>query len=565
MDFKEKIAQLISNIVDMNKSDIKELIEVPQNCTMGDYALPCFKLAKELKKSPGLIAKDITEKIPDVEYFEKVGAVNGYVNFFVQKEFFISGILSDIINKKEEYGKSDLGKGKNIVIDYSSPNVAKPFHAGHLRSTVIGKALYNIFNFIGYNSIGINHLGDWGTQFGKLIMAYKNWGDKETVERDDVKELSRIYVKYHEESEKNPSLDDEARGWFVKMQNGDKEALDLWKWFIDISMKEYNRIYERLNIKFDYFTGESFYNDKMDAVVDELKEKNLLTKSEGAEIVELDNFNMPPCLIIRSDGGTLYPTRDISAAFYRKKEYDFDKCIYVTAFDQNLHFAQWFKVIELMGYDWSDRLIHVPFGLVNLPDGKMSTRSGRVVLMEDILNSAVNKAINVINEKNPELENKEQVAEQVGIGAIIFNDLYNSRIKNVVLDLDKMLNFDGETGPYVQYTYARTCSLLKKGNVDENGILGESEYITDEASYRVIKLLEEFPAKVIDAADKYEPYIVTRHIVDICQAFNKFYHDNNILGSEEKIKKARLSLTFAVNCVINSGLKILGIDAPERM
>lgn len=565
MDFKEKIAQLISNIVDMNKSDIKELIEVPQNCTMGDYALPCFKLAKELKKSPGLIAKDITEKIPDVEYFEKVGAVNGYVNFFVQKEFFISGILSDIINKKEEYGKSDLGKWKNIVIDYSSPNVAKPFHAGHLRSTVIGKALYNIFNFIGYNSIGINHLGDWGTQFGKLIMAYKNWGDKETVERDDVKELSRIYVKYHEESEKNPSLDDEARGWFVKMQNGDKEALDLWKWFIDISMKEYNRIYERLNIKFDYFTGESFYNDKMDAVVDELKEKNLLTKSEGAEIVELDNFNMPPCLIIRSDGGTLYPTRDISAAFYRKKEYDFDKCIYVTAFDQNLHFAQWFKVIELMGYDWSDRLIHVPFGLVNLPDGKMSTRSGRVVLMEDILNSAVNKAINVINEKNPELENKEQVAEQVGIGAIIFNDLYNSRIKNVVLDLDKMLNFDGETGPYVQYTYARTCSLLKKGNVDENGILGESEYITDEASYRVIKLLEEFPAKVIDAADKYEPYIVTRHIVDICQAFNKFYHDNNILGSEEKIKKARLSLTFAVNCVINSGLKILGIDAPERM
>ena len=565
MDFKEKIAQLISNIVDMNKSDIKELIEVPQNCTMGDYALPCFKLAKELKKSPGLIAKDITEKIPDVEYFEKVGAVNGYVNFFVQKEFFISGILSDIINKKEEYGKSDLGKGKNIVIDYSSPNVAKPFHAGHLRSTVIGKALYNIFNFIGYNSIGINHLGDWGTQFGKLIMAYKNWGDKETVERDDVKELSRIYVKYHEESEKNPSLDDEARGWFVKMQNGDKEALDLWKWFIDISMKEYNRIYERLNIKFDYFTGESFYNDKMDAVVDELKEKNLLTKSEGAEIVELDNFNMPPCLIIRSDGGTLYPTRDISAAFYRKKEYDFDKCIYVTAFDQNLHFAQWFKVIELMGYDWSDRLIHVPFGLVNLPDGKMSTRSGRVVLMEDILNSAVNKAINVINEKNPELENKEQVAEQVGIGAIIFNDLYNSRIKNVVLDLDKMLNFDGETGPYVQYTYARTCSLLKKGNVDENGILGESEYITDEASYRVIKLLEEFPAKVIDAADKYEPYIVTRHIVDICQAFNKFYHDNNILGSEEKIKKSRLSLTFAVNCVINSGLKILGIDAPERM
>lgn len=565
MDFKEKIAELVCGIVDMNKSDIKELIEVPQNCTMGDYALPCFKLARELKKSPGLIAKDITEKIPDVEYFEKVGAVNGYVNFFVQKEVFISGILSDIINKKGEYGKSDLGKGKNIVIDYSSPNVAKPFHAGHLRSTVIGKALYNIFNFIGYKSIGINHLGDWGTQFGKLIMAYKNWGDKETVERDDVKELSRIYVKYHEESEKNPALDDEARSWFVKMQNGDKETLDLWKWFIDISMKEYNRIYKRLNIKFDYFTGESFYNDKMGAVVDELKEKNLLTKSEGAEIIELDKFNMPPCLILRSDGGTLYPTRDISAAFYRKKEYDFDKCIYVTAFDQNLHFAQWFKVIELMGYDWSNKLIHVPFGLVNLPDGKMSTRSGRVVLMEDILNSAVDKAINVINEKNPELENKEQVAEQVGIGAIIFNDLYNSRIKNVVLDLDKMLNFDGETGPYVQYTYARTCSLLKKGNVDENGILGDSEYITDEASYRVIKLLEEFPAKVIDAADKYEPYIVTRHIVDICQAFNKFYHDNNILGSEEKIKKARLSLTFAVNCVINSGLKILGINSPERM
>lgn len=566
MDFSAKIAALIAaadNVIDEN--DVRGSIEIPANSEMGDYAFPCFKLAKVMKKAPNIIAAEIAKKIENADFINEIKVVNAYINFFINKEFYVGEVMKEILSKKENYGRSSVGGGKNIVIDYSSPNIAKPFHVGHLRSTVIGNALYNIFNAIGYNSVGINHLGDWGTQFGKLIAAYKKWGDKETVERDDIKELSRIYVKFHDEAEKDDSLNDEARSWLVKMQEGDEEALSLWKWFCELSMKEFNRIYNRLGIKFDSYAGESFYNDKMQAVVDEIKNKNLLVKSDGAMIVDLEKYNMPPCLILRSDGGTLYPTRDISAAIYRKNTYNFDKCLYVTALDQNLHFAQWFKVIELMGYDWTNRLVHIPFGLVSLGDGKLSTRKGHIVLMEDILNSAVEKTMGIIEEKNPNLEDKETTAEQVGIGAVIFNDLYNSRIKNVVFDLERMLSFEGETGPYVQYTHARACSILRKEGINEPCENIDCSKITDEYSVSVCKLLSQYGEKLIDAADKYEPYILTRHLVDICQAFNKFYNENNIKASEGSLKSARIAVVYAVKTVIASGLDILGIKAPEQM
>lgn len=563
MDFVKEIAAIIAKAANLDISETENLIEIPKP-GMGDYAFPCFKLAKVMKKSPQIIANEIAEKIEKPDFVEKINVLSAYINFYVNKSIFVENVLKKSDGKDSKYISSDIGKGKTIVIDYSSPNIAKPFHIGHLRSTAIGNSLYKIYKALGYNVIGINHLGDWGTQFGKLIVAYKLWGNKEAVEKDDIKELSRIYVKFHEEAEKDPNLNDEARNWLVKMQEGDEEALDLWKWFCNISMKEFNRIYKRLNISFDSYAGESFYNDKMQAVVDELIEKNLLTESQGAQIVDLEEYNMPPCLILRSDGGTLYPTRDIAAAFYRKKTYNFDKCIYVTALDQNLHFAQWFKVIELMGYDWAKDLVHTPFGLVSLGDGKLSTRKGHVVLMEDILNMSVEKTKGIIEEKNPNLENKDKIAEQVGIGAIIFEDLFNSRIKNVVFDFDKMLNFDGETGPYTQYTHARACSILKKA---ENNISENIDYslLNDEASFNVCKVINEFPNKLIEAADKNEPYIIARQIIEVCKAFNKFYNENNILNSDDNVKNARLKLVYVVKNILKDSLDLLGISAPEQM
>lgn len=565
MDFIKGISEAISKASGVDINEIENNIEVPAKSEMGDYAFPCFKLAKVLRKAPPMIANDIMTNIEKPDFVSDIQVVGGYLNFFVDKTVFVSNVITNVIKKGADFIKSDIGKGKTICIDYSSPNIAKPFHVGHLRSTVIGNSLYNIYTALGYNVVGINHLGDWGTQFGKLIVAYKKWGNKEAVERDDVKELSRIYVKFHEEAEKNPALDDEARAWLVKMQEGDKEALDLWKWFCEVSMKEFNRIYDRLGIKFDSYAGESFYNDKMQAVVDEIKEKNLLTESQGAQIVDLEEYNMPPCLILRSDGGTLYPTRDISAAIYRKNTYDFEKCIYITALDQNLHFAQWFKVIDLMGYDWADKLQHVPFGLVSLGDGKLSTRKGHVVLMEDILNQSVEKTKTIIEEKNPDIANKEEIAEEVGIGAIIFDDLYNSRIKNVVFNLEKMLNFDGETGPYAQYTHARACSILKKAGVETVDSNIDYSLISDNASVNVAKVLNDFPEKLVEAADKNEPYIVTRHIIEICKSFNKFYNENNIMNSDGELKKARLAIVVAVKNAINTGLALLGIKSPEQM
>ncbi len=566
MDFKFEIAKLISSAADIDVEEVISAIEIPPNSDMGDYAYPCFKLAKVFRKAPPMIAGELVEKIEKKDFIKEIKTVGAYINFFTEKSVYVKEVLESVLTKEADYGKSTEGNGKTIVIDYSSPNIAKPFHVGHLRSTVIGNAIYKIYECLGYNCEGVNHLGDWGTQFGKLIVAYKKWGSKESVEKDGIQELMKIYVKFHDEAEKEPSLDDEARLWFVKMQDGDEEALTLWKWFYDISIKEFERVYEMLGVKFDAYTGESFYNDKMDAVVEELKEKNLLKESEGAMIVDLEEDKMPPCLIIRKDGGTLYATRDITAALYRKKTYNFEKCIYLTALDQNLHFAQWFKVIEKMGYEWSKDLVHVPFGLVSLDTGKLSTRHGNVVLMEELLNQAINETTKIIEEKNPDLPNKEEVAKQVGIGAVIFNDLYNNRIKDVVFSWSRMLNFDGETGPYVQYTHARACSLIDKvcgsEEIDKNV---DFSRLNDEASVEVCKLIEMYPAKIKDAAAKFEPSIVTRHLVDIAQAFNKFYHDNPIMSSEDEVKKARIALVYAVKTILASGLKLLGINAPKQM
>lgn len=566
MDFKIEIAKILAAAAEISVEDAAAAVEIPAKKEMGDFAFPCFRLAKIFRKAPPMIANELIEKIEKPNFIAKMEVVGAYINFFVEKGVYAEQVLSTVLAQKEQYGRSNIGAGKTIVIDYSSPNIAKPFHVGHLRSTVIGNAIYKIYEALGYHCEGVNHLGDWGTQFGKLIVAYKKWGSVEAVEKDGIQELMRIYVKFHDEAEKHPELkmDDEARLWFVKMQEGDAEALRLWKWFYDISIKEFERVYEMLGVKFDAYTGESFYNDKMDAVVAELKEKNLLKESEGAMIVDLEDKNMPPCLIIRKDGGTLYATRDITAALYRKKTYNFDKCVYLTALDQNLHFAQWFEVIHKMGYEWYQDLIHVPFGLVSLDSGKLSTRHGNVVLMEDLLHQACAETKRIIEEKNPNLENKEEVAKQVGIGAVIFNDLYNTRIKDVVFSWERMLNFDGETGPYVQYTHARACSILKRaGEISLENI--DFSVLSDEASLDICKLLEAYPEKIQDAAAKLEPSIVTRHLVAIAQGFNKFYHDNPILNSEETVRKARLAVVVAVENVLKEGLALLGIAAPKQM
>lgn len=571
INYKSAIADILCEAVEgLTKDEIASMIEIPSDEKMGDYAFPCFRLAKSLRKAPPLIAQDIADKIAGNELFAKVENVNAYVNIYLSRASFVEGVIKEVSEKNEDFAKSDIGYGKKVIVEFSSPNIAKPFHIGHIRSTVIGNSIYKIFDSLGYETVRINHLGDYGTQFGKMISAYRRWGNKEDVVKEPIKTLLAYYTKFHEEAEKDPSLEQEARDIFTRLENGEPEEMELWQWFRDESLKEFTNVYEMLGIEFDSYAGESFYSDKMPRILDELKEKGLLKESQGAQIVDLEPYGMPPALVTKSDGSTLYITRDIAAAVYRKEHYDFYKNIYVVASQQNLHFQQWFKIVELLGYNWSQDCVHVPFGMVSLKDGVMSTRKGRVVFLEDVLNKAVEKTREIIEEKGVATDNIDETAKQVGIGAVMFNELSNNRIKDYVFDWDKVLNFEGETGPYVQYTHARACSLLRKAgekaaekarNLD--GF--DAEILTSDSAYELAKLIHRLPDVVFDAADKYEPSVITRHIVDIAQAFNRFYQSERIITDKENEMLTKLALVESAKTAIKSGLKLLGIEAPERM
>ena len=564
-DFKVAVANFLKEkIEDLSLEEIIALIEIPPNKDMGDYAFPCFKLAKVFRKAPNMIASDLAQQIEAKDEITKVMPMGGYVNFFVNKSQLAESVIKDVLSKGKNYGRSDLGKDKSIVIDFSSPNIAKPFHIGHIRTTVIGNALYKIYDSQGYNVVRINHLGDYGTQFGKLIVAFKLWGDKETVESNPIPELLKLYIRFHDEAEKHPEMEDEARAWFTKLENGDKEAKELWQWFRDESLKEFARVYDLLDIEFDSYNGESFYSDKMDRIINIIKDKGILKQSEGTNIVDLEEYNMPPALITKNDGSTLYMTRDLAAALYRKENYDFEKCIYVVGSQQSLHFQQLFKVLELVGFEWAKDMIHVPFGMVALEEGTMSTRKGRVVFLEDVLKQAIEKTKETMLAKNPNALNVDEIARQVGVGAVVFQELSNSRIKDYTFSWDKTLSFDGETGPYVQYTHARCCAVLRKANEEVTTDINY-ELLNNEDSSEVLKVIGSFNKAIITSLRKNEPHIITRFVLDLAQAFNKFYHDNPILVDDLELRKSRLALVLATRQTLENGLNLLGIKAPERM
>ena len=561
MDYKKYIAEKLK-IDGVTEEEVYDALALPPTSDMGDYALPCFRFAKIFRKSPALIAEQLKGQISPDGVISEVSAVNGYLNFKVNKTRLSQEVIGRILSEREDYGASDEGKGRTICIDYSSINIAKPFHIGHLSTTVLGAALYRILNFLGYKSVGINHLGDYGTQFGKLISAYKRWGDRETVEKGGIRALNELYVRFHREAEEHPEYDDEARAYFKKIEEKDEECLTLFRWFKELTLKDVQKIYDLLDVHFDSYAGESFYSDKMGPVVEELKEKGLLVESQGAQVVDLEAYGMPPCIILKSDGTSLYATRDMAAAIYRKKTYDFYKCLYVVAYQQNLHFKQFFKVLELMGKEWAKDLVHVAYGMVSLEEGTMSTRKGNVVFLEDVINRCIEKALAIITEKNPDLENKEEVAQKVGVGAVIFGALYNSKIKDIVFSYDKVLNFDGETSVYVQYTCARANSVLEKGGIPESWEAIEPNAV----EFELVKAISALPETVKDAADKYEPSYIARFAVDVAQKFNKFYFDCKILGAEdERTKNFRLALTAATLQALKNAFSLLGIGIPDKM
>jgi len=564
IDFKKKTAELLNDVIeDLQFEEIMETIEVPKNTEMGDYAFPCFKLASIFKKSPQMIASSLVESIDSDKNFESIKAVGPYINFTIEKSILSKLIIEEVLDEEDQYGSSDLGKGKNVVVEYSSVNIAKPFHMGHIRSTMIGYSLYKIYSFLGYNTIGINHLGDYGTQFGKLIVAYKKWGDKEAIEANPIPELLKIYVKFHEEAEKDPTLDDEARAWFTKLENGDEEAVRLWTLFRKVSLKEFEGVYDLLGVEFDSYAGESFYSDMIPGLLEEMREKGVMTNEEGAELVNLEPYDMPNALITKSDGSSLYITRDLTAAKYRKEEYDFYKNIYVVGSQQNLHFKQWIKIIELMGYEWAKDCIHVPFGMVGLEEGSLSTRNGRVVFLEDVLNKAIETTKDIIEEKNPDLDNKEEVAKQVGVGSVVFQELSNNRIKDYTFSWEHTLSFEGETGPYVQYSHARACSVLRNAEVTLEDV--DYSLLNNKASFDLIREISKFGEVIKRAAEKYEPSLVTRYITHLAQLFNRFYHETPILVDDEELKKARVALVKAYKHVVKNGLSLIAIEAPEKM
>ena len=557
---KEIIAKNIaSEILKMNsecgitEADVIDMFEYPPDNSMGDIALPCFKLSRTLRCAPVKIADTIASGL-SCEAIKKAEAVNGYLNVFIDNDYLCKDILGEILAKGEKYGSSNEGEGKTVVLDYSSPNVAKPFHIGHLGTTVIGHALRKLHEFSGYKCVGINYLGDWGTQFGKLITAYHKWGSREAVLEGGIDKLVELYVRINNEINDHPEYADEARAEFKKLELGDEENIELWKWFIEISLAEYAKTYKQLGIEFDSYKGESFYTDKMPAQVEKLRQQNLLKIDDGASIVDLEAYNMPPCLILKRDGSTLYPTRDIAAAVYRKEHYNFDKAIYVTSAGQCLHFAQWFKVVELMGYEWHDQLVHVPYGTVSLNGAKLATRTGNVILLRDLFDMAIEKVKEIMKEKNAELENMDECAEAVGVGAIVFYYLSNNRMKDINFVLEDALSFDGNTGPYVQYTYARTCSVLEKAGDS----VSDDYKITAEEESELLKTLAKFPEKIKSALDAYEPSIVTRYILDVAAAFNRFYHNCHILSVEDEgVKATRIMLTKATNIVLGNAFELI--------
>jgi arginine--tRNA ligase len=572
IDFKKEIAEIIAkNLEGLTEDEIKSMIEIPQDQSMGDYAFPCFRLAKTMRKAPNLIAAELAEKLQGEQLFSEVSPVNAYVNMFVSREEMIKSTVSEVLEEKENFGRSDIGGNKKVIVEFSSPNIAKPFHIGHIRSTVIGNSLSKIYDALGYDVFKINHLGDYGTQFGKMICAYRRWGNREDVINSPIKTLLGYYTKFHVEVEEHPELEDEARAIFTKLEQGSKEEVELWQWFREESLKEFQRVYDMLGIEFDSYNGESFYSDKMPRFEKELSDKGLLHESNGAQVVDLEEYKLGTALIKKSDGSSLYITRDIAAAVYRKENYDFYKNIYVVATQQNLHFQQLFKILELMGYDWANQCVHVPFGMVRLEEGTMSTRHGRVVFLEDVLNGAIEKTREIIEEKNPNIENLEEITSQVGIGAVVFNELSNNRIKDYTFKWDQILNFDGETGPYVQYTHARCASLLRKAGEDIVAKAQDPKNVDfallakSDSAYELTKLIYAFPGVVEQAGEKYEPSIITRHIIDIAQCFNKFYHDEHIIVDDEVEKTSKIALVVATKRVIATGIGLLGMKAPERM
>ena len=561
LDYKKLIADSISSALEIEAEDVLKSIEIPPKQEMGDFAFPCFQLAKKLRKAPNMIAADLKEKL-DIPEIERVEVLGPYVNFFLNKSIYLEGVVQKVLEDQADYGSSEFGEGKTVIVEYSSPNIAKPFHVGHLFTTVIGNSLSRIFKFQGFHTERINHLGDWGTQFGKLISGYERWVDKEKLQKSPIEELNRIYVKFHEEAEKDPSLDDEARQHFKNLEDGKEYEYNLWKEFRELSLMVFERVYRELGVEFDSYAGESFYGDKMDEVVDILEEKGILTESNGAKVVMLDDYNMPPTIIKKADGATIYATRDLAAAIYRKRTYDFHKNIYVVGTPQALHFKQVFKTLSLAGFEWADDCVHVGFGLVKFPGKMMSSRKGDVVLLDDLLKEAVVTAEKIIHDKNPNLVDKENVARKVGIGAIIFTYLKNSREKDIIFNWDEILSFDGETGPYVQYTYARAKSILRKNEKPEQADL---TLLSTQEEFELSKTLEGFGNAVKVAMEKYEPSVITRYVLQVAKDFNKFYNNCQINSAEAELKKARLQLVEATTIVIRNALELLGIETVEEM
>ena len=566
-NFKQIIAKQISKTINIDEQELTSYIETPKDTKNGDYAFPCFRLAKELRKAPPAIANEIKEKIELSEEIEKVEVAGGYLNFFINKAELAEEVLKEI-SKAEQYGKSELGKEKNIVIDYSAPNIAKQFHIGHLRSTVIGGALYNIYKYLGYNVTGVNHLGDYGTQFGKLIEGYKMWGKEYEIEKDPINELTKIYIRINEACKEDEKILENCRNNFKKLEDGDQECVEIWKKFRELSLKEFQRVYDLLGSKFDSWNGESFYSDKMPEVIDILQKTGKLVESQGAKIIDLEDKGInTPCIIEKSNGSTTYATRDLAAILYRARTYDFDKALYVTSYEQVLHFKQVFEVAKLLGLDekYTKGLEHVSFGMVLLPTGKMSTREGNVIRLDELLKEAISRAKEIIEQKNPDLENKEEVAKKVGIGAVIFNDLSASRIKDEVFDWDTILNFQGETGPYIQYTYVRTKSVLEKAEYLPKIEEVKAEMLTDECSQNILKLIYNFQDILVQVTEKNEPSILARYLIDLAKAYSSFYNENKIIVEDKEVQNARVYLTYATSEVLKQGAKLLGIEMPEKM